>query len=123
MKYLLVIFLILTVNSYSQEKIYSNKIEAERELKIALNGKTQHNVIDNKTVILKDRNVAILIAETILFNLYGKENIQRQKPYAVDLLDNYWVISGSLEKDMLGGTFLIILDSRNSEVLKITHGK
>ncbi len=113
----------MTVNSYSQEKIYSNKIEAERELKIALNGKTQHNVIDNKTVILKDRNVAILIAETILFNLYGKENIQRQKPYAVDLLDNYWVISGSLEKDMLGGTFLIILDSRNSEVLKITHGK
>ena len=123
MKCLPIIFLILTFNSYSQDKIYSNKSEAEKELKIALNGKAQHNVIDNKTIILKDKNTAINVAEVILFNLYGKENIQNQKPYKADLIDNYWVISGSLEENMLGGTFLIILDSRNSKVLKITHGK
>ena len=99
------------------------KSHAESELKLALSKESQHNVIDNKSAIIKDSSTAIKIVEPILFSIYGKDNIESQKPYGSYLIENYWVINGTLPKDMLGGTFLIIIDARNSKVLKITHGK
>ncbi len=96
---------------------------AEKELKLALSKESQHNVIDNKSLLIKDSYTAIKVAEPILYSIYGKENIESEKPYETYKIDNYWVIGGTLPKDSSGGTFLIIIDARNSEVLKITHGK
>ena len=99
------------------------KSYAQQELKLALNDRGQHNVIDNKTVIIKDSLTAINVAEPILFSIYGKENITKQRPYEIYFIDNYWVITGTLPKDYLGGTFLIIIDSKDSKIIRITHGK
>ena len=52
-----------------------------------------------------------------------KENIEKQKPYEIFLIDNHWILSGTLPTNKDGGTFLIIIDARNSKVIKITHGK
>ena len=99
------------------------KSYAEKELKLALSKEAQHNVIDNKSPLIKESSTAINIAEPILFSIYGKKNIESEKPYETYLIDNYWIIAGTLPKGMDGGTFLIIIDARNSKVLKITHGK
>jgi hypothetical protein len=99
------------------------KSYAEYELKSALTNKSKHNVIDNKTVVIKDSLTAINIAEPILFSIYGKDNITKQRPYEIYFIDSYWVIGGTLPKEYLGGTFLIIIDSRDSKIIKITHGK
>ena len=124
MKYITIILLAFSLTACSQnDRTELGKSYAENELKLALSKETQHNVIDNKKVIIKDSSTAIKIAEPILFSIYGKENIESQKPYESYLIENYWVIAGTLPKDMLGGTFLIIIDARNSKVLKITHGK
>lgn len=96
---------------------------AESELKSAVSDKTNHNAVDGKTPIIKDSLTAIAIAEPILFRIYGKDNITKQRPYETYLIDNYWVLFGTLPKGYLGGTFLIIIDARNSSVIKITHGK
>ncbi len=99
------------------------KSHAEKQLKLALSKESQHNVINNKSLLIKDSSTAINVAESILFSIYGKENIESEKPYEIYLIDNYWVIAGTLPEDSSGGTFLIIIDARNSKVLKITHGK
>ncbi len=96
---------------------------AEQELKSALSDKSQPNVVNNKGKIIKDSLTAINIAEQILFGIYGKEQIREELPYETYFIDNYWVISGTLPKDYLGGTFLIILDARDCRVLRIIHGK
>jgi hypothetical protein len=124
MRCLSIILLAFSLNAFSQSnRIELGKSYAESELKLALSKESQHNVIDNKKMIIKDSSTAIKIVEPILFSIYGKENIDSQKPYESYLIENYWVISGTLPKDMHGGTFLIIIDARNSKVLKITHGK
>ncbi|WET04181.1 YbbC/YhhH family protein [Flavobacterium sp. YJ01] len=124
MKYFLLSFLLITLSSCAQNKRLVLGIEnANEELRIALSKKSQHNVVDNKTIIIKDSINAIKIAEPILFDIYGKENIEKQRPYEIYLLENYWVISGTLPENYVGGTFLIIIDARNSKVIKITHGK
>ena len=99
------------------------KSYAEQELKSALAGNSQHNVINSKTILIKDSVTAISIAEPILFSIYGKDNITKQQPYENYLIDNYWVISGTLPKNYLGGTFLIIIDARDCKIVRITHGK
>ena len=113
-----------SLNIYSQNnRRILGKSFAEKELKLALSKESQHNFIDNKRIIIKDSLTAINVAEPILFSIYGKENIESQKPYETYLIENYWLIRGTLSDDMRGGTFFIIIDARNSKVLKITHGK
>ena len=108
-------------NSNSRSQL--GKISAEKELKLALTDKTLHNVVDHKKIIIKDETTAVTIAESILFCIYGKEKITKQRPYEIYNIDNYWIIYGTLPKGYVGGTFLIIIDSRDSKIIKITHGK
>jgi len=96
---------------------------AKAELSEALNTKGIHNVVDNKSAIIKDSLTAVSVAEPILFSIYGKEHIMGERPYEIYHIDNYWVLSGTLTEDFKGGTFLIIIDDRDSKVIRITHGK
>lgn len=124
MKYLLLCFLTFTITACSQnDRIILGKNYAEKELKEVLTNNADHNIVDNKELIIKDNLTATNVAESILFEIYGKNNIERQKPYEIYLIEKYWVISGTLPKGYKGGTFLIIIDATNSKILKITHGK
>jgi hypothetical protein len=101
---------------------------AEDELKSALADATEHNVIkDPKFTILDREEKAIKFAETILFDIYGKNGIERQRPYKIYNIDNYWVISGTFFCPegfiCFGGTFLIIFNALDCKVIRITHGK
>lgn len=119
-------FLLLTLTGCSQQqndRTILGKLYAEKELKLALTDRTQHNVIDNKTAIIRDSVTAIRVAEPILFSTYGKDNITQQRPYEAYFIDNYWIISGTLPKNCVGGTFLIIMDARNGRIVKFTHEK
>jgi hypothetical protein len=116
-------FTLIACGQTKNDRTILGKSYAEKELKLALTDVTQHNVIDNKTKIIKDSLTAINVAEPILFSIYGKDNIRKQRPYEAYFVNNYWVICGTLPKNYKGGTFLIIIDSRNSKIIKITHGK
>ncbi|MFN0256679.1 YbbC/YhhH family protein [Pedobacter ureilyticus] len=120
---ILLIFTLIACGQTKSDRTKLDKSYAEQELKSALTDKSQHNVIDNNSIIIKDSLTAINIAEPILFSIYGKDNITKQRPYEIYFIDNYWVISGTLPKDCLGGTFLIIIDARDGKINKITHGK
>lgn len=106
----------------NNDRTHLGETHAQKELAIALK-KQDHNIIDNKTVIIKDTVTAVNIAQPILFGIYGRDNITKQQPYEIYHIENYWVISGTLQKGDAGGTFLIIIDDRNGNILKITHGK
>lgn len=104
-------------------RLFFGKEHAEKELRKTLSDSTLHNVINNKYILIKDKADAIKIAETMLFPIYSEENIIFQRPYEIHYIDNYWIIEGTLPEGYRGGTFLIILDSRNSTVLRISHGR
>jgi hypothetical protein len=124
MKYLLVFFLSFTINSYAQNKrIVLGEKYAKEELHAVLANKPGDNLVGNKELIVKNSNTAIKIAEAILFEIYGKANIEEQKPYEKYLIKDHWVILGTLPEGSKGGTFIIIIDAKNAQVLKIIHGK
>lgn len=94
---------------------------AKRALHEALNDKNEKVIFTGYTI--RDKKAAIEVAEPILFKTYGKENIIHQKPYEIYLLNGYWVLTGTLPKDMMGGTFLIILSEKDGRVIRLIHGK
>ena len=112
-----------TSGQTKSERLILGKSYAQQQLNSALSDKVQHNVIDNESIIIKDSLTAIKIAEPILFSIYGKDNITKQQPYEIYLIDNYWVITGTLPEGHKGGTFLIIINAINNKIIKITHGK
>jgi hypothetical protein len=130
MKHSILILILISATSFSQNvekkrgEILGRQY-AEVELKKALNKQTNQTkiLIGEKAEAINDSVTAIRFAEKILFERYGKENIESQKPYQIYLIREYWVLFGTLPNDSIGGTFLIILDRRNSTVLKVTHGK
>jgi hypothetical protein len=73
--------------------------------------------------LIKNKATAIAIAEPILFDIYGKKEIINERPYECYLVDGYWYLSGTLPKDWLGGVFEMIINSKNGEIIKLTHGK
>ncbi|MFL9834611.1 NTF2 fold immunity protein [Chryseobacterium terrae] len=96
----------------------SNLEYAKSELKSAI---IKNEILVEK--VIPDSQTAVNVAESILFKIYGKENITKQKPYDVNFIDDYYVINGTLSRYKMGGTFLIIINSKDGKVIKLTHGK
>ena len=121
---ILLIILQVSLSSCGQgSRTILGEESARKVLEQSLTDKTQHNIVDNKRQIIPDSVTAIGVAEKILFRTYGQANIENQRPYEIYRIKNYWSISGTLPQDALGGTFLIIMDSRDGRIIRITHGK
>ncbi len=89
---------------------------------IAIDRTNRHNVIP-KNGYVPNSETAIAIAEAVLFPVYGRENIIKQKPYEVLLFDDYWVVEGTLKPNYIGGTFLVHISMPSGAILLMTHSK
>ncbi|MCH5717767.1 NTF2 fold immunity protein [Niabella hibiscisoli] len=93
-------------------------------LEKSLKDSTAFNVIDNKSVFLKDSSTVLKLAEAILFSVYGEALIVKQKPYKLYHPKNYWIITGTLPGNvMFAGVFYIAIDDRNGKIVRLVHGK
>ena len=93
-----------------------------KEIKQALKDTTDNGTKEHP--LLENEETAVKVAEAILFHFFEQENIIKQRPYKVFLIDGYWIIKGSFPKNMaVGGVFEIILNSIDGKIIKITHGK
>lgn len=73
-------------------------------------------------------DVAIRIAECILCEIYGKENIEKEKPFSVNLENGVWIIEGNIPEinDSImtfRGQSYIEIKKSNGEILKLLHTK
>ncbi|WP_310558968.1 hypothetical protein [Flavobacterium sp.] len=90
MKYLIVIFLAITINSFAQNnRTHLGEKYAIEELNAVLKEKPENIIIDYNELIVKNSSTAIKIAEAILFDVFGKVNIEEQRPYEKYLIKNY----------------------------------
>ncbi|OGX90341.1 NTF2 fold immunity protein [Hymenobacter coccineus] len=72
---------------------------------------------------MPNKQVAIAVAEALLFPLYGQRTIVNERPYEVYRSDGCWYLSGTLPVGYDGGTFEIVLKAADGQVLHLTHGK
>lgn len=75
-------------------------------------------------VMIPDEETAISVAEVYLFKTFGKEKIEEEQPYQIGKVDGYWIIKGTMpSKYILGGSFEMVINSKNGEVVGVSHGK
>ena len=72
---------------------------------------------------IPDSKSAVNIAEKILFEIYGKDNIKEQRPYNLVLQNGYWILNGTRQKPMIGSDFLIIMNPKNGKIIELIHGE
>jgi len=126
MKYLLICLILLPLFSIAQQLTKAELAGVRAMVKSALTDKSQKQVLVD--TVIKDGETAVAVAEPILFKTYGKDHILGEKPYHVNLVDGYWILSGSLPKPgpgeyVVGGTFLIIFSAKDGRVIKLIHTK
>lgn len=93
---------------------------AKQQLHELLNGKGQPFTWDT---LIKNSSTAIAMAEPLLFDIFGKNQILTEKPYEVYLIDGYWYLSGTIPKGWKGGGFEIIISAKDGKIIRLTHYK
>ena len=108
-------------NELSQTQIFIENKDSEYAKEELENAKINNEF--SPTKVIPDSKTAVEIAESILFPIYGKDNIIKQRPYDVNFTDGYYIINGTFQKSEIGGTFIIIINSKDGKVIKLTHGE
>jgi hypothetical protein len=117
----LLIILALTADGQKlSNRTVSGQKYAEQQVNAARNSTSIPSL---PATLLTTQAIAIAVAEPILFSIYGKPTIIKERPYESYLINGCWYIAGTLPKDYLGGTFEIILDAKDGRVIFLSHGK
>ena len=65
----------------------------------------------------------------ILVPIYGKENIEKERPFKAVLTNEIWHVEGSLSKShfdngiVKGGVAMIEISKKDGRILWVSHGK
>ena len=70
-----------------------------------------------------DAKTAIDIAVAIWTPIYGKNEIEEEKPYKADLRNGIWYVSGSLPDGWRGGVAGAEIRKDDAKVIRVTHGR
>ena len=117
---LIIILPFISAGQNFKDRTVQGEQKARHVVERALNDKDYKPFYDT---LIKNRETAIAVAESILFEIYGKKIIIGERPYECYLIDGYWYICGTLRKNWMGGVFEILLNSKNATIIKLTHGK
>jgi hypothetical protein len=84
---------------------------------------SKHGVIREEGIV-PDAETAIAIAVAVWAPIYGKERIEKQKPYVATLVNGVWIVEGTLPKEFTrGGVAVAEISKTDGRVLRVSHGK
>jgi hypothetical protein len=55
--------------------------------------------------------------------IYGRDEIEKEKPYKTVLRDGIWYVSGSLPAGYVGGVAEAEIAKDDGRILRVSHGK
>jgi hypothetical protein len=76
-----------------------------------------------KLGFVPDEQTAIAIAIAVWIPIYGKQQIENEKPYQASLKDGVWTVTGSLPKGFKGGTAEARISKDRGCILRVIHYK
>ena len=93
----------------------------EKELYKLLKDSTRKQF--NERILINNEKELVELAEPILFRIYGKDEILNERPYDYYRFGDFWILTGTLPKQSLGGTFNIKINRKTCQIINISHGK
>jgi hypothetical protein len=81
-----------------------------------------HSVMPEQGLV-PTAEVAIRIAVAVWEPIYGKAQIEGQKPCKAELADGIWHVWGHLPPHWLGGTAEAEISQKDGRILRVSHGR
>ena len=81
------------------------------------------NALQPKNRYVPDEQTAIAIAVAVWIPIYGRQQIENEKPYKAKLNNGVWTVTGSLPENYDGGTAVAEISREDGRVLKVIHYK
>lgn len=85
-------------------------------------GEPEKHSVRPKGGLVPDAETAIQIAKAVWFPIYGRDNIEKQKPFTAHLRDGVWTVTGTLHAQV-GGVALADIAQTDGKVIRVTHGR
>ena len=114
--FLLSLYLACYANASASDQSWAQEYYA-----VAMSAKAQK--YSRKGGFVPDEQTAIAIAVAVWKPIFGKENIEDQKPWRAYLVNDAWIVFGSLPKGYKGGVAQAAISKQTGEILHVTHGK
>ena len=73
--------------------------------------------------VVPNEEIATQVAVAALAPIYGRENIERQKPFRAALSGDVWTVEGSLPPGFVGGVAIAEISKADGHIIRMTHGK
>lgn len=74
--------------------------------------------------LVKNKAIALGLAEIYVKNRYGQDAAEEEKPYEITELTTSWVVEGTIHSDQIaGGVFIIEIGKNDGRILNFGHGK
>ena len=72
---------------------------------------------------VSDEQTAVQVAESVLRPIYGRKQIESERPFKARLEGDIWTVSGNLPPGWVGGVAVVRINRLNGRVLSVEHGK
>ena len=66
---------------------------------------------------------AVQIAEAVLLPIYGKEQVESERPFVANLNGDIWTVEGSLPDGWLGGVAEVDIRKSDGKIMRLIHGE
>ena len=86
-------------------------------------GQSVPKAVKPQAGFIPDQATALRVAEAILIPIYGREQVESERPFSVELSGNTWKVEGHLASGTDGGVADVWLDKRDGRILRVSHGK
>lgn len=75
-----------------------------------------------KNGFVPDKTTAVAIAYVVAVPIYGKKEMDQERPFRAELKDGVWTILGTLHcASCMGGTLLMQIDKATGKILFASH--
>jgi hypothetical protein len=76
-----------------------------------------------RTHPVPDEQAAVGVAESALRPIYGRKQVESERPFKARLEGDVWIVSGYLPPDWVGGVAVVRINRLSGRVLSIRRGK
>ena|SRR5690242_4180876 len=90
----------------------------------------RNNIVGTESYVpttgyIPDSRTAVAVAIAVLTPIYGKSDIDSERPWHTGLKDGIWTVVGTFNAKgaTMGGSAIIQLDKKTGAVLFVTHGQ
>jgi hypothetical protein len=70
-----------------------------------------------------DGATAVAIAEAVLTPIYGRVQVEAERPFSASLTGGNWTVEGSLPAGYVGGVAEVVIEKSTGRIVRVTHGR